>query len=151
MLNSETPKPALTLSLICRNGSGSVILLRGHCGHIWVPKCGQSDPLPHCGGPLDAISPACFETGKGQGETMAAAWSEDVSICMCTPLPPVPLHIPRTMLNRGLPDVIRHSCYWSERSHKSSPRKVPVVKRYGPSKVSLELKLISRSGFRRFL
>lgn len=52
---------------------------------------------------------------------MAAAWSEDVSMCMCTPLPPVPLQITRTMLNGEVPDVIRHCCYWSENSHKSSP------------------------------
>lgn len=58
---------------------------------------------------------------EGRRETMAGAWTEDVSICTRKTLPSVPLHISRTILNRGLPDVIRPCCYWSDRDHKSGP------------------------------
>lgn len=92
-------------------------------------KWGRSDQT--------GVPPAWPRTETRQGKTMAAAWSEDVSICMRTPLPPVPLQITRTMLNGGGSDVIRQCCCWSERRHQSSPS-VPVVNLYHSSVTSLE-------------
>lgn len=53
--------PALTLSLMRSNDA--VMMLRGHCRHIWVLMWGQCDH-PHYCSLLDAISPVWFETER---------------------------------------------------------------------------------------